>query len=203
MKRLLLFGGTFDPPHLGHMGLLRAAIRAVRPDFVLVMPTGIPPHKAAGHTEAALRLRMCKCFLPLFQGMKISDLEIRRGGKSYTVDTVRTLCRRYPGVQIYLPMGSDMLLTFREWREWRALLRMTTLVVLCRDDAHERPVRAFAEELEKEGARILLARGPISEVSSTELRTAVRTGQNIHALVAPEAERVIRKHHLYQEQNIV
>ena len=79
MEKLILFGGTFDPPHMGHMALLRAAIDTVHPDSVLVMPTGTPPHKGGHHADARVRLAMCRCFLPLFGQMVISDEEIVRG----------------------------------------------------------------------------------------------------------------------------
>ena len=81
--KLLLFGGTFDPPHNGHVHLLQNAIAAVRPDRVVVMPAGTPPHKAASATPARWRLEMCRCFLPLHENLVVSDWEIKRAGKSY------------------------------------------------------------------------------------------------------------------------
>ena len=91
--KLLLFGGTFDPPH-----------------------------KAASATPASLRLTMCQCFAPLHPDLVVSDWEIGRGGKNYTIDTVRMLEERYPGAEIFLSVGSDMLTTFTQWREWQSLL---------------------------------------------------------------------------------
>ena len=122
-QKIILFGGTFDPPHNGHMTLLAGAIEAVRPDLVLVEPAGTPPHKRAGGTSAAHRLAMCECFRPLFPELVLDTTEIARGGKSYTIDTVRQMNARYPGAQLYFPMGSDMLLWFRNWAAYRELLR--------------------------------------------------------------------------------
>ena len=90
-QKIILFGGTFDPPHNGHMTLLAGAIEAVRPDLVLVEPAGTPPHKRAGGTSAAHRLAMCECFRPLFPELVLDTTEIARGGKSYTIDTVRQM----------------------------------------------------------------------------------------------------------------
>ena len=118
-QKIILFGGTFDPPHNGHMTLLAGAIEAVRPDLVLVEPAGTPPHKRAGGTSAAHRLAMCECFRPLFPELVLDTTEIARGGKSYTIDTVRQMNARYPGAQLYFPMGSDMLLWFRNWAAYR------------------------------------------------------------------------------------
>lgn len=95
-QKIILFGGTFDPPHNGHMTLLAGAIEAVRPDLVLVEPAGTPPHKRAGGTSAAHRLAMCECFRPLFPELMLDTTEIARGGKSYTIDTVRQMNARYP-----------------------------------------------------------------------------------------------------------
>ena len=105
--RVLLYGGTFDPPHEGHINLLRSAAQAVQPDRTILMPAGVPPHKAASATPAPLRLAMCRCFVQAWPGVQISDWEISRKGKSYTIDTVRMLGQRYPGARLYLCVGGD------------------------------------------------------------------------------------------------
>ena len=89
--KTLLYGGTFDPPHNGHMNNLRAALALVQPDCALVMPAGTPPHKHASATPAELRLQMCACFAALSPAVQVSDWEIRRGGRSYTVHTLEWL----------------------------------------------------------------------------------------------------------------
>ena len=89
--KTLLYGGTFDPPHNGHMNNLRAALALVQPDRALVMPAGTPPHKHASATPAELRLQMCACFTALSPAVHVSDWEIRRGGRSYTVHTLEWL----------------------------------------------------------------------------------------------------------------
>ena len=88
MERIIVFGGTFDPPHNGHVTLLENAVRAVKPDKVLVIPTGVPPHKNGGNTPAAVRLEMCRCFMSVFPKVQLDETEIHRAGKSYTVDTL-------------------------------------------------------------------------------------------------------------------
>ena len=200
MEKVILFGGTFDPPHNGHLCLLRTAIAAVQPQRVVIMPTGLPPHKAAGQTPCALRMEMCRCFLPLFPTAQISDLEILRTGKSFTIDTVRTLQAQMPTAQIYLPMGSDMLLYFRQWAAWEQLMRLVTLVVHCRARQDLAPVQALADSLVQQGARVLLVQGEVQEVSSTEIREKVAAGQNIAALVPPEVQQIITQHGLYTPQ---
>ena len=100
--KILLFGGTFDPPHNGHMNNLRAAMDCVQPDKVIVMPAGIPPHKKASGTEAALRLAMCECFTALSPKVEVSDWEVRQGGRNYSVNTVEMLRDRYPNDRLYM-----------------------------------------------------------------------------------------------------
>lgn len=192
--RILLYGGTFDPPHLGHLNNLRAAMAAVRPDRVVVMPAGTPPHKAASATPAALRLAMCECFRPLFPALEVSDWEIRQGGKSYTIDTVKMLEEAYPGAQVYLCVGSDMLTTFTEWRNWRELLRRTVLVAQSREEGDMPALRAAARALEAEGGRVLFTDAPALPLASTELRAHRRD----LSLVPGAARRVIEENHLYE-----
>lgn len=197
MEKIILFGGSFDPPHSGHVGLLRAAIAAVQPSHVIIMPTGLPPHKAAGQTPCALRVQMCECFLPLFENTEISQMELQRTGKSFTIDTVHTLHAERPQAQIYLPMGSDMLLYFRKWMAWETLLQLVTLVVHCRAEQDFAPVQAMVDGLIGEGAKIILTYGPVQEISSTDVRQKVAQGENIDALVPPEVAKIIAQNKLY------
>ena len=147
-QKIILFGGTFDPPHNGHMTLLAGAIEAVRPDLVLVEPAGTPPHKAGGQLAGGChRLNMCRLAFEGDPVCRVSDIELRRGGKSYTIDTVRQMNARYPGAQLYFPMGSDMLLWFRNWAAYRELLRRVVLVAHLRTGEDAAPMREYAAGL--------------------------------------------------------
>lgn len=197
-RRIILFGGTFDPPHNGHMTLLAGAVEAVRPDLVLVEPSGTPPHKRAGDTPARHRMAMCACFQTLCGGVVLDDTEILRGGKSYTIDTVRTMNERYPGAQLYFPMGSDMLLWFRNWVAWEELLRRVILVAHLRAGEDAAPVRAYAAGLRAVGGRILFADAPVFPVSSTEIRDKLARGEDVGALVPKSVAAYISAHGLYR-----
>lgn len=199
MERVILFGGTFDPPHMGHVALLRAAIETVRPDSVLIMPTGTPPHKGGHHADARLRMAMCRCFLPLFDRMVISDDEIARGGKSYTIDTVRRLRARMPGAQFFLPIGSDMLATFRQWRGYRELMQSVTLVVHSRVGTDALALSELASSLSAEGGSLIIAPGEVLVLSSTEIREKMRRGEDVSALVPGTALEIAGQYGLYRE----
>ena len=156
--KVLLYGGTFDPPHNGHMNNLRAALELVRPDKAIVMPAGIPPHKKASTTPGKVRLAMCQCFTALSPAVEVSDWEIAQGGRSYTVHTLEMLRDAYPGAELYLCVGSDMLLTFTQWYRWQDMLKMAALVVESRTGTDEAALHAAASELKKAGGRVLFAR---------------------------------------------
>ncbi|MDD3429252.1 MAG: nicotinate (nicotinamide) nucleotide adenylyltransferase [Oscillospiraceae bacterium] len=200
--KLLLFGGTFDPPHKGHISLLKNAIAAVQPDKVLVIPAADPPHKAAAQTSGQLRFAMCECFLSVDARVALDDMEIKRGGKSYTYDTVCALRKKWPDAQIFMIMGSDMLLYFKKWYRYEDLLHMVTLVCQNRAPQDVPQVYRFRKQLEEEGADILLCENAILEISSTEIRSLYAQGQNIGALVPADVEQIINKNRLYKAQSI-
>ena len=191
--KLLLFGGTFDPPHNGHVHLLQNAIAAVGPDRVVVMPAGTPPHKAASATPARWRLEMCRCFLPLHENLVVSDWEIKRAGKSYTVDTLAMLRREYPDAELFLCMGSDMLTSFTEWRDWQTILKSAALVVQSRTEGDDPELQAAARALEPYGGRVIFTRAPAVELASSD----VRAGRLPDGALPPLAAEAARRHHLY------
>ena len=195
--RTLLFGGTFDPPHIGHMALLDHAIEAAGPGRVIVMPAGIPPHKEAAETPPDLRFAMCGCFLPLFPNMQISDMELRREGKSYTLHTVRALLEQYPEDEFYLSIGGDMLLGFAAWHRYEELLQEVCLVVQARQEG-QAALREAAAALAEKGGRVLWARGETPAVSSSEIRARIAEGEDMSRFLPPPVDALVREHGLYR-----
>lgn len=188
--KILLYGGTFDPPHWGHINNLRAAMQAVQPDKVIVMPAGIPPHKAASTTPGLLRLKMCECFLQLGGQVELSDWEIKHEGKSYTVNTLRMLHESYPQAQLYLTVGSDMLTSFCTWHEWGKILQLAVLVVESREEHDAAQLAEFANMLQKKGGRILFAQAKPLPMSSSQIRQgkagAEAVPQNVWQVICEE-----------------
>ena len=138
--RLLLYGGTFDPPHNGHLNNLRAAAARVRPDRVVVMPAGLSPFKQSTAAPGSARVEMCACFRALeaegaVPALCVSGWEVEQaalGRRNYTVLTLEMLARTYPEAELYMAMGSDMLLSFDSWHRWQEILRLARLVVTTR-----------------------------------------------------------------------
>lgn len=195
--KILLFGGTFDPPHNGHMNNLRAALALVQPDKAIVMPAGLPPHKAASRTPGAVRAAMCACFKAVSPVVEVSDWEIRRPGPSYTVDTLEMLAARYPGAQLYLAIGSDMLLGFTRWRRWQHILRLCTLVVESRAPGDGTALHAAARALEQAGGRVLFARAQSYPCASSDLRSGKIPRSRWPALLPAPVLQIIREQGLY------
>ncbi|HKQ58273.1 MAG TPA: nicotinate (nicotinamide) nucleotide adenylyltransferase, partial [Candidatus Eisenbacteria bacterium] len=129
-RRIGLFGGTFDPPHLGHLALAEAARDRLRLDEVRFVPAGRPPHKSRARiTSTALRVAMVRLAVRRNRAFTVSTLEAHRGGPSFTVETLRRVAEAEPGARLYLLMGADSLGDFATWREPEAIVRLATLAV--------------------------------------------------------------------------
>lgn len=204
--RLLLYGGTFDPPHNGHLHNLQAAAARVKPDLVIVMPAGVPPHKAASHTPAALRLEMCGCFAALggtanIPRLEVSSWEIRQaetGVRNYTLDTVKMLEAAYAGAEIFLAVGSDMLLSFDTWHCWQALMQRAALVVTSRESDDAAVLHAKAAQLDPAGERILFAAVSALPMASHTLRARLAAGESCAEALPACVRAVIRREGLYR-----
>ena len=195
--KILLFGGTFDPPHKGHMNNLQAAMDCVQPDKVIVMPAGIPPHKKASTTDAALRLAMCECFTALSPKVEVSDWEVRQGGRNYSVNTVEMLHSRYPADSLYMCVGSDMLLGFTRWYRWQDILRLTALVVESREAGDAAALHAAAEELRRQGATVLLAQAQVFPCASSDIRSGRVPRSRWEEVLPPNVIQIVKDNGLY------
>ena len=201
-RRIGLFGGTFNPPHIGHLHLALEAVKQASLDRVIVMPANIPPHKEAHDLcSGEDRLALCRATFTdeLFE---ISDFELRQDGKSYTVNTLRALRETMPGDELFLIVGSDMFLSFHQWREYRAILSMCKLIVLSREtEISAEILRDYAQEtlglFEQNGDFILIS-ADIVKLSSSEIRERIRTGCSVCGLVAEQAETYMQEKGLYR-----
>ena len=196
--KLLLFGGTFDPPHQGHINNLCAALALVQPDLALVMPAGTPPHKAASATPGALRLEMCRCFEEISPVVQCSDWEICQGGRSYTIQTLQMLHEKYPEARLYLSVGSDMLCSFTAWRDWQGILRLATLVVQSREDGDAAALHAAAAPLQAAGGTVLFATAPALHCASSEIRAGQYSPEELQTLLPQTVREVIEREGLYR-----
>jgi nicotinate-nucleotide adenylyltransferase len=182
--RIAVYGGSFNPPHRGHVEAAKTVARELRPDRFLIIPAGIPPHKALAEDSPSGEQRMDLCRLAFSEipGAEISDIELRREGKSYSYDTVLQLRTDNPGAELCLVIGTDMLLSFEEWYHFRYLLENCTLAVLARGEEDGEELRERALQLRNEyGARItLLPHEPVEMSSETiRARLPLRAGEDL------------------------
>ena len=151
MMRIGIMGGTFNPPHNGHLHAAQQAVKALQFDRLLLIPDNIPPHKTMPERSATSmqRLEMTRCMAEEIPHAQVTDMELTRGGRSYTVDTLRRLKETYPDSILYFIMGTDMLLSFDRWREPENICRLAHLVVIARDECDRRAIARKASWLEQ------------------------------------------------------
>lgn len=191
-----IYGGTFNPVHLGHIHLLRAVMETGWLDELLVMPDRTPPHKEApGLINGEKRAEMLSLALEGMKGVRLSRLELESEGKSYTYLTLRRMKELFPNDRFSLIMGADMLLSFDKWRRWEEILENASLIAAARDEGEYERLLEKAAQLGK--TRVLKIE-PLP-ISSTDVRLAAKQGRSLSGLVPEAVEAYIRQNHLYQE----
>ena len=198
--RVGIYGGTFSPVHNGHVAAAKAFMEQMWLDILYVIPTGVTPHKTMkGDATAADRLEMCRLAFDGMEGVIVSDLEMRREGKSYTVDTLRELYD--PDGRLFLLMGTDMLMTLDQWREPEEIFRLCYPVYVRRESDGEldaaivEKITSYQQRFGKVVRRIVT---PAIELSSTDVRAAVAEGFPIEGAVPPAVATYIRDRGLYR-----
>ncbi|HZC82662.1 MAG TPA: nicotinate-nucleotide adenylyltransferase [Nitrospiraceae bacterium] len=220
--KLGLLGGSFNPVHDGHLAIARHTREALELDQILFIPTGHPPHKPNGGLAPAQdRYEMVRLAIAPDPAFAISDVEIRRPGKSYSIDTIRQLQQEYgPRTQLFFLIGLDAFLDFPSWRDPRTLLELCSFVVLSRPGLSFRSLstvsllppipypsladldagRTFRIEVQIGGQRLICLKQPPCPISASDIRARIRQGLPVANLLPPLVESYILRHHLYQEE---
>ncbi|MHB8614245.1 MAG: nicotinate-nucleotide adenylyltransferase [Candidatus Dormibacteraceae bacterium] len=200
--RLGILGGTFDPIHVGHLAAARAAMDCAHLDRVLFVPSSQPPHRGAALAPPDDRLAMARLAVEGEADFDVSDVEVNRDGKSYTVDTLAQLHVTHPGDELFLILGWDAARLFRSWREPDHVSQLASVVIVARPgtDAPQ------ASELAATGipsARVIKCMLPTPDVSSSDLRLALAAGESVTGKLPPAVDRYIASHHLYRDNRNV
>ena len=202
--RIGIYGGTFSPVHNGHVAAARAFITQMQLDILYVIPAAIPPHKQLDASDDPMhRYRMCELAFWNEEKVLVSDMEIARGGRSYTVDTLRSLSA--PDRRLFLLMGTDMMLTLDTWRESEEIFKLCYPIYARRENdpiLQARIVQKNNEYLAKYGKIVRRLLCDAIELSSTEIRDLVTAGKSISHLVPPAVEQYIDKHGLYKGEKV-
>ncbi len=193
-RRTGLFGGSFNPPHMGHLIVAESVRDQFDLDRVVWIPNYIAPHKPDHErADAAHRLRMTKLSIASNPAFEASSLEIDRGGTSYTVDTVYRIVEEYPSDSVHLIVGGDSLRDFLTWRRPEEIIDQTPLIVYRRPNSGEGPTEAES----RYPGRISFASAPMVSISSAAIRQRIREGRSIRYLVPEPVWSYIDQHALY------
>lgn len=196
--RIGILGGTFNPPHIGHLICAQEAHLQLALDQVLMIPAGRPPHKPDDSDEPGPqhRLELCRCAIDGDPRFEVSDIEVLRDGPSYTVDTLSELHSRIPDSELYLIVGGDVAAGLPAWREPERVLSLATLAVARRRGTTRKSIDAALGSL-RGGERSEFFQMPRIGISSTEIRRRVRERQPITYLVPDAVASYIDEHRLY------
>ncbi len=199
MERIGIYGGTYNPPHIGHMRAAAHAIEALKLDRLLLIPNNVAPHKQIPHDTATAeqRLQMLRMSAKGLEKAEILDIELKRDGLSYTSDTLAQLREENPQSEFVLLMGTDMFLSFLTWHEYESILRDATLAVIYRGEPGEqKSVADQRERLEALGGKVELVVNPVTAISSTDLRRML-VFDCAEPYLCPGVGEYIREHGLY------
>ncbi len=200
IMRIGIYGGTFAPPHNGHVKAAQAFFKAMELDLLYIIPTAVPPHKQIDAADDPRhRLKMCERAFGELPRVLVSDMEIARGGRSYTVDTLRALAGE--DRRLFLLMGTDMMLTLDRWRESEEIFKLCYPIYMRRenDPIIEGQIVAKNKEYLARFGKIV-RRVPVDfvDISSTEVRERVKRGAPIDDVVPREVAAYIKEHGLYE-----
>lgn len=192
-----IFGGAFNPPHVGHAAIAREAADYLKLRRLLVIPSFESPHKQTKLMPFEDRAEMCRRAFSDIGGkceVEICDIERRMGGVSYTINTIRELKKIYPDSEFYLIIGSDMLFTFREWFRYESILKECRVCAVPRSGDSMTDMMEFATEM----GRVRVIPADIPGVSSTEIRERIAQGQSLEGLVSESVAEYIAEKGLYK-----
>ncbi|MCA9409233.1 MAG: nicotinate-nucleotide adenylyltransferase [Candidatus Omnitrophica bacterium] len=189
-QRIGILGGTFNPIHNGHLIIAQLVLEKLGLDKVVFVPSYLPPHKKKAEILSGKdRLKMCQLAVKGHSHFEVSNVEIKRGGKSYTVDTVEWFIGQYPkGTKFYFIIGEDNLSSLLSWKRIQDLLKMVRFVVVSR----------HTQQRNKSLVKCLTILTPLIEISSSQLRRRIVQGKTIEYFMPKEVVQYIQKNKLYQ-----
>jgi nicotinate-nucleotide adenylyltransferase len=196
--RIGVFGGTFDPIHEGHLATARAAVECAHLDRVLFVPSAQPPHRAAALAPTDDRLAMTRLAVEGEPRFDVSEVEVSRGGMSYTADTLAALHGAYPDDELFLILGWDAARLFRTWHEPERVAGLASVVIVGRPGMQS-PMPSDLDAAGLDPGRVVLCLVPTPDVSGSGLRRAISAGEPVAGKLPPDVERYIAEHHLYRD----
>lgn len=200
-KGLGILGGTFDPIHIGHLRIAEAVYERIVLEQIIFIPAFVPPHKVGqDYAPAEHRYAMTELAVKPYPHFTVSDMELRRSGVSYTIDTLRELRQIYPDKELYFIIGADSVAQLHTWNSINEMLQLATFVAAGRP-GYEGVMEEVVHHLGAAAAeRIMLLHTPEYDISSTEIRIRLHEGASLAGLVPRAVEQYINAHNLYKRQ---
>lgn len=194
VKKTGIFGGAFNPVHNGHVRLAEEAVKQLKLRKLLIIPTYVSPHKHMELLPYEDRAEMCRRAFGHIPGAEVSDIEVRLGGTSYSINTIRALKELYPDESFFLLIGGDMLFSFEKWYRYESILKEVKVCAAARDGDSLADMMEYANEL----GRIKVLPTQVVEMSSTEVREKAAAGGDISGMVPQGVADYIREKGLYK-----
>ncbi|MCI8603769.1 MAG: nicotinate (nicotinamide) nucleotide adenylyltransferase [Ruminiclostridium sp.] len=196
MKRVGIFGGAFDPPHIGHERLAALCCERLGLEELLIVPTFRSPHKPTPLTDYEHRLNMCRAVFNK-KIYTVSDMERQIDGEGYTITLIRRLKDVYPkDTKFFLIIGGDMLFSFEKWYKYESILKECSVTAAAREDDSYADMLEYAAEL----GRIKVLNLPVTDISSTEIREKLKKVESVEGLLSQAVSDYIKEHCLYGQE---
>ncbi len=202
VRRIGMFGGSFNPVHNAHINLASSFIKKLKLDKLLLIPTAVPPHKSDSEmVSAEHRMNMCKLASEDHKKIEVSDIEIKREGKSYTVDTLRQIREMYPEAEIYLIMGADMFMTLLDWKEPEEIFSLAVICTVPRNSDDLESLTEKEKAYREMGAETVILDLKKSNISSSKIRKLVFDDEVFSKFVDPRVEQYIYANYLFMDKS--
>ncbi len=204
MQKLGLFGGSFNPPHNGHVHIAQAFVDELQLDNVIFLPAGNPYHKSSLHIDAEHRWQMTQYIIELDSRFAASDVDLNRAGATYTIDTINIFRQFYPQAELWWLMGMDSLMTLHTWKHWQTLARQVNIAVAARAGQMltqlPHALHDYVGNALQTGSLHFL-NAPMLDISSTQIRAALAQQQDVSAWLPKTVAYYVQQQKLYQNPN--
>ncbi|QIF40862.1 nicotinate (nicotinamide) nucleotide adenylyltransferase [Kingella kingae] len=204
MQKLGLFGGSFNPPHNGHVHIAQAFVDELQLDNVIFLPAGNPYHKSSLHIDAEHRWQMTQYIIELDSRFAASDVDLNRAGATYTIDTINIFRQFYPQAELWWLMGMDSLMTLHTWKHWQTLARQVNIAVAARAGQMltqlPHALHDYVGNALQTGSLYFL-NAPMLDISSTQIRAALAQQQDVSAWLPKTVAYYVQQQKLYQNPN--
>ena len=194
-----IFGGSFNPVHLGHFQMIKAVFEKIKLDKIIIVPVGVPSHRENNLIDGKYRFEMCQIAFENIEKVEISDIEINKKEPSYTYDTLMEIKEKYLNAEFYEIIGEDSFNYFVEWKNYKEILQNSKIIVLKRKNRNEDERKNVLKDI-KLKERFIYIENEHFNYSSTNVRENIELGKPITNMVPSLVEKYIEKNNLYRKK---